>query len=856
MSRLLRDVLCVIETFHKYAREAGDEATLTCTELKRLIQGEFGDVLQPHAILAVERNLNLLDTHSNSTISFDEFVLAIFSLLNLCYLDVQSLLKSESRQVSKPEEKPSGMDLQVTSGPGQWTEHTPPTQDSVVPPSGMALSAQLSPKERGHNGVDPQGNTKTYKLLVEASEHNDSKNQHLEKDQQSQETAQDVPAPGDSGAQLERDKPRAGSEQLGGPTKGKGQDEDSPREGDKPVREQSGTKTRDQEQKGNLRTRSDIPEKTPRPSKGQEVAAEKGIKEHSETQELLLTGKNDSSSEHAGLPGQVAAQKPLQTEEAAEPEDADRASETQEPGEDADGTPPEPKNPAEPRTSETQEPPAQERERETKNLPVQGDSRNISETPEVRAVRKERRGSEAHGTAGEKQNERKIQLPTLEEQPQDEKYQELQESSKERLEEGSKMKGLSSQGGNKNRTETEGAVTPDEATYAEKDIAEALMSTKNVTVAEGTPGAKEIQELEPLKNQSGEENKRVTRTHDKPAKEDDGYQGKDPEATLAQNNESSPKTPNSLALEDGDNSSETTDLPVQEDAQSQVDPLRESVERSHNNYPDTGKQVALDGERRSQEAMVPAVGGNKQLTEELEWASREEHRSQDSGTKGPSPAVHPDGHPGAQESTASGENRKLLETDHPGTLDVGFPDQLSVRQLPAKEDSSKTLKVQGPSTEGEEDGAPETQEARVKSLGQDNPASPMTQLEREEPATLEEDEIPQELAGEANDQQNPAKKGYDASVPQSGLEEKIHMDQEPHFVERGAVYASPLYQYLQEKLLQQMHMTQAGQQNQARSARASSPDHPVFFSDCQALRSTREHLPGADPADAQQTSAP
>lgn len=46
MSRLLRDVLCVIETFHKYAREAGDEATLTCTELKQLIQGEFGDVLQ------------------------------------------------------------------------------------------------------------------------------------------------------------------------------------------------------------------------------------------------------------------------------------------------------------------------------------------------------------------------------------------------------------------------------------------------------------------------------------------------------------------------------------------------------------------------------------------------------------------------------------------------------------------------------------------------------------------------------------------------------------------------------------------------------------------------------------------
>ncbi|XP_025768430.1 trichohyalin-like protein 1 [Puma concolor] len=861
MSRLLRDVLCVIETFHKYAREAGDEATLTCTELKRLIQGEFGDVLQPHAILAVERNLYLLDIHSNGTISFDEFVLAIFNLLNLCYLDIQSLLKSELRQVSEPEKKPSGMDLQVTSGTDQWTEQTAATQDRVAPPSGMALSAQLSPKERGHNGVNPQGNTKTYKLLVEASEHNDSKNQHLEKDQRSQKTAQGTPATGDSGAQLESNKSRAESEQIGGPTKGKGQDKDSPREGDKPVREQSSTKTRDQfgEQEGNLRTQSDLPEKTQRPAKDQEVAAEKGIKEHSKTQELSLPGKDDPSSEHTDLPEQEADQKSLQTEKPVEPEDDDRTSENQEPGEDAGRTPPETKNTVEPRddgrTSETQEPPAQEKEHEPKNLPDQGDSINVSETPDVRAVRKERRGSKAHGTAGEKENERKIQLPTLEDQPQDGKYQELQVSSKGRLE-GSKIKGLSSQRGNQNHPEIEGRVTPEEARHAEKCIAEALKGIKNATVAEGTPGARErTQELEPLKNQSGEENKRVTKTHDKPVKEDDGYQGKDPEPTLTQNNDSSPETPNSLAPEDGDSSSETTDLPVKEDAQSQIDPLREPVERSHNNNPDPEKQVAL-GEERTQEVMVPAVGEDKRLPEEPEWAAREDHRSQGSGTKGPGPAVHPDGHPEAQESTASGENRKALETEIPGTLDVGFTDQLSIRQLPAKEDSSKMLKAQSPSTKGKEGGAPETQEARVKSLDEDNSASPKTQLEREEPTTLKEDEIPQELAEEANDQQIPAKKGYDASVPQSGLEEKTQMDKEPRFVERGAVYASPLYQYLQEKILQQMDMTQAEQQNQARSAIASNPDHPISFDDSQALHSTREHLPGTDPAHAQQTLAP
>lgn len=46
MPQLLRDILCVIETFHKYAREDGGVATLTCTELKQLIQSEFEDILQ------------------------------------------------------------------------------------------------------------------------------------------------------------------------------------------------------------------------------------------------------------------------------------------------------------------------------------------------------------------------------------------------------------------------------------------------------------------------------------------------------------------------------------------------------------------------------------------------------------------------------------------------------------------------------------------------------------------------------------------------------------------------------------------------------------------------------------------
>ncbi|XP_026342368.2 trichohyalin-like protein 1 [Ursus arctos] len=882
MPRLLKDVLCVIKTFHKYAQEDGDKATLTCTELKQLIQGEFGDILQPDAIHAVKRNLNLLDTDSNGNISFEEFVLAIFNLLNLRYLDIQSLLKPEPRQVSKPEEKPDDMDLQGTGGPGQWTQQMPPTQDRVVPPSGMTSSAQLSPMERGavgHNGVE---NTKTCKLPVDTPGPNDPKNQHMEGDQQNQEVAQDVPATGDNGAQLETSKPTAESEQIDSPTKQEEQDKESPMGGDKPVREQSVTKTWDQcgEQEGSLRTRSSLPEKIPqRPSKDQEVAAGKGVKEHSKTQELSLPGKYEPSSEHADLPKQAAAQKPLQTEKPTDSEDDGRTSEIQGQGEDADRTPPKTKNPAElgddGRVTETQEPPAQEKEHETKVLPVQGDSRIVSETPDVRAVRKERRGPEAHETAGQKENERKIQLLTLEDQPQDGKYEELRESSKERdAEEGSKTQELSSEEGDQNHPEIERAVTPGEETRrAEEGTAKTLLSSKNAPAAEGTPGARErTQELAQLKNHSGEENKKVTKTHDKPVKDDDGYQGEDPKPTVTQNNEGS-EIPNSLTPEDSDSSSETTDLPVQGDSQNQVDPLRESVERSQNNNPDTEKQVALGQESRTREAVMLAVEGeDKQLTKEPEWAAREEHKSLGSGTKGPGPAVHPDGHPEAQESTARGENRKSLETEIPGTLEADFTDQFSIRQLPAKEDSRRKLKVQGLSTKGEEVRAPETQEAPVKNLDEDNSASPKTHLEREGTATLEEDESPQELA-EANDQQNPAKKRYDVSVPQSSLEEKMQADQEPGFVERGTVHSSPLYQYLQEKTLQQMDVTQMEQQNQAQTARSSSPELlnnrssasltqeisecPIIFSDSQALQHyTKEHLPDADPADAQQTSVP
>ncbi|KAF6074909.1 hypothetical protein HJG60_009319 [Phyllostomus discolor] len=363
MPRLLRDVLCVIETFHKYAREDDDKVTLTCRELKRLIQNEFGDILQPHVIHAVERNLNLLALDNDGTISFNEFVLTIFNLLNLHYLDIQSLLNPEPRQVSSPEEKPDDM--------------------------------------------------------------------------------------------------------------------------------------------------------------------------------------------------------------------------------------------------------------------------------------------EAHETVVQGESERKTQPPALKgEEAQDGKYQELQESSKERdAEEGSKTEELHSE--DQNHPEIEGAVTSGkEARHADEGTAEALVSNKNAPAAERAPGPRErVRQLSSLENQSGGESKRVTKTHDKPVKEDDGDQGEDPEPTVTENDKRSSETPNSLTPDDGDSSSGTSDLLLQEDSQSQVDSLRESAQGSRHNNPNTQKQVALGKKNRTQEA---AGGEDEQLTEEQEQPEGEEHRIQGSATKGPGPALELSGHPEAQ----------------------------------------------------------------------------------------------------------------------------------------------------------------------------------------------------------------
>ncbi|XP_042537444.1 trichohyalin-like protein 1 [Dipodomys spectabilis] len=750
MPHLLRNVLCVIETFHKYAREDGDKATLTCRELKQLLQGEFGDLLQPHIIHAVERNLNHLDIDSDGTIYFDEFVTALFSLLNLCYHEIQALLHLGSSQVSKSE-KPDDVDLQAASQNGHQTARTLPSQEKMDLPAEMSAAAQFSHEEDEaveHNRTDPQEDIKTYNLPWEAYEPNDPKNQHLEGDEQDQEQSQDTPALGHNRTPLKISK-------LTEESKHTSSTKDIPREEDRPVRRQSDTKIRDwsREQKEYLK----IQETTQKLLEDQEVAAEKGIKSHSKTQEPFLQRKDRIRLETTVLPGQAATRKPFHIQKSTDPEDDGRIPETQEPGKDADRRLPETTNLGEPeiesRTSESQD-----CEHETKGWPAQVSHRKVSDTIDMRAETNKRQNPEAHETAEQTETERKTQAPIVKAQIQDGKDQEFQGSSKQKdTEKGSAIQDLSSEEENQDHPELEGAsVSEEDLRHAEEGIAEGFVPSKDDPATEKIPGTRETtQELAPLRKQFEGKRGKSTKTHDTPIKEEDDYDRKCNKLSVTQVDEESCEMPKNLTPEEVNNSSKTGELHVQQDSRGQVDSCRRTLQEGHPNNSDLQKQRVPDEDSRVDNTGVLSAREDVQLPEEQRQPTREGHKSLRSGTESPGVTVEPDQYTESQKFTAGGQNRRSLEAGIAGGLDAHSPGHVSVPKIPGKESDRKELKVQGPETEEEEGGTPVTQETLFKSLDEDKSAFSKTHLKTEEPATLEEeDEGPQEPVGEGDNWQS------------------------------------------------------------------------------------------------------
>ncbi|XP_028717775.1 trichohyalin-like protein 1 [Peromyscus leucopus] len=630
MSRLLRGVFCVIETFHKYASEDADhKAKLTRRELRQLLEGEIRNFLQPHVFHAVERKLNLLDIDRDGAISFEEFLLEIFSLLNLFYFDMSSL-NTEPRPMSKSE-KMDDADLLATTRRSQQVVGVGPTQERLV----FSSSAQPSHEEGQageHSKTSPREDVKTHNLPRKVSESSDPENQHPEED--GQEVAQDVPATEYDGVQFKRNMPGEVSKQSSNPTQA------IPKEGDKSVKRQCGTTLSDH--------------MAQRPSEDEEHATEKSIKKHSTTQDPFPQKEDRAMSEHTDLSIEVAAGKPSHTQKVIELMDDTRISETQEPEKDAGRTPPETTNLEDPkadRTSETHELPEQERKRETRNQSAQSGSRNDSETSS--------RGKRGEGRKGE---ERKTGPPAPEAQAQGEKCEEFSGSRRgNSAGKGSGTQGLSSEEGNQNLPEIkEEPISGKEARHSEGDTADTFLTNKNSPAAEETLGTRESsRELAPLEKQSQGKNQRATRTPDKPVRKQDHREGEDPELAVAQSGEGSCETPNSLAPEVGNSSSDSGELQVPGDLPSQEDTHGDAKQGNDNNNPDPQKQGVPGKSSRVQEAVVVSIQEDRQLPEEQEQPAREKQR-------GPGAAVEPSEGGEAQESTAGGENRKSPEAESSG----------------------------------------------------------------------------------------------------------------------------------------------------------------------------------------------
>ncbi|XP_021052815.1 trichohyalin-like protein 1 [Mus pahari] len=632
MSRLLRGVFCVVKIFHKYATEDGDnQATLTRTELRQLLEGEIGDFLQPHVFHAVERKLNLLDFDRDGTISFEEFLLAIFSLLNPSCLDI-SLLNSEPRLMSKSE-KIDAVDFGAVAGNIQQVVGVGPTQERLIFPSEMASSGQPSDEE-GEVGdepmVSPCEDITTHDLPRNVSEPNDPENQQPKED--AREVAENVPATEYNGVQFKR------NTAVEVPKQSTSSTQEIPRERSKPSRRQSDTKISDH--------------MIQRPTEDEENT--------STTQDPFLQKKGPSGSEHTDLPVVAATGKSSQTQETFELTDDTKLSETQETGKDGGRIPPETTNLEEPnadaRAAESLGLPAQEREHKIRGQSVQSRSRNVSETSS--------RGEQEEEW---KEHERITRSPAPEAETRDEKCQESPGSWKENdAKKGSAVKDPSSEEGNQNLPEVkEDSISGKEARHSEEDTVDALAINKNSPAAEETLGTRErSQELAPLEKQSQRKKHRATRTQDKPVRKEDHDEGEDSELSVTQSDEGFCETPNSLAPEAGKSSSEIAEPHVPEDAQSQADHHGDAKQESHTNNPDPRKQGAPGKSSREQEAVVLSIQEDEQLPEGQGQSAREKHDGLSSRTKGgPGAAVESSEGEEVQEAIAGSENRKSLEAE-------------------------------------------------------------------------------------------------------------------------------------------------------------------------------------------------
>ncbi|CAL9691659.1 unnamed protein product [Knipowitschia caucasica] len=86
MSDIQQAMALLISTFNKYSGKEGDKYTLSKSELKELLQNEFGDSLGKVSDKAALDNIfKDLDADKNDSVDFKEFSTLVVCLTQMCH---------------------------------------------------------------------------------------------------------------------------------------------------------------------------------------------------------------------------------------------------------------------------------------------------------------------------------------------------------------------------------------------------------------------------------------------------------------------------------------------------------------------------------------------------------------------------------------------------------------------------------------------------------------------------------------------------------------------------------------------------------------------------------------------------
>ncbi|XP_034291554.1 trichohyalin-like isoform X1 [Pantherophis guttatus] len=109
MAGLVDSICTIIAVFQKYADRKSERSSMKRRQMKRLIQKEFGDILEnPRDPQIVKLTFQLLDVNGDNRVDFNEFLFLIFEMATACYSvwHLQECLSysEESRRAVRDEE--------------------------------------------------------------------------------------------------------------------------------------------------------------------------------------------------------------------------------------------------------------------------------------------------------------------------------------------------------------------------------------------------------------------------------------------------------------------------------------------------------------------------------------------------------------------------------------------------------------------------------------------------------------------------------------------------------------------------------------------------------------------------------